>query len=856
MSLATMNRWFMDHPTMGKTFLVVVFVLPLILLFGIGGIDAGCGLTQGGAIGKLGDRVIKMDDIEQQFFSFDLWYRVNYNQGFTTTSQSAISAVSDYLFRRLRALREAEALGIDEVTPEELTAYITGHRGLQSPSDPNDARSPGVYDENRFNQLRDFFMSQRGLKGSEFDELWKQNIIIDRIESRITQSVAVPPTELQLNFLRSGSQVEGQIQRFNSGEYLIDIEVTDEEIEAYFNENMEERYMTPPQTRLQVVAFKISDFARDADFAPTEEEMRAAYDEYKDDYFAKRQHHLRHILFTVNLPDSEEVMKEKRNELTTLLASIRDQKNFEEMAKLHSDDFETKDKGGDLGFVDETFLESEVRNAARKLEVGEISDVLTTKRGFQVIQKIGERQYLPYEDSLDELIETMKLRAHYEKNKDKYQSQELKGRRILKLVKKDATPEEKQEVRESLEKILAEVREDATKFHRNARFRSDGPNAFKGGLLDWFPVGSFQKEIEDTLVSLKDDEISDIFESAKGLNIVQRLGAREFKPFQDIRDEIRRTKSLDGQNTARTQALEAAYAFVDGFQDATENEEDGLEISKVFQQHCSVPGRGKLCVSSGFFSATDAVIPEVPGDGIGLIEAGAKCSQDRPYTSVVAGDDYVYMGCWLENVPAKPSLLKEETADDNVMALSKMGRQAKTDLQAAKALDAAREAARAVHVDLAERIAAGASFPEAAEAAKADFTETTFTLSRGPEPIGADDDTPAVVRDLAEESPNDTLAAPKDTVKGAVIIYVAKHFYPENRNFNSNRGIMMYQYVDRRQKAAIEGFYTDLAEKYELLLPVGSFLQVNPDALATSGGSGGGGNQNGSGRRNRDGSGG
>ena len=852
MSLATMNRWFMDHPTMGKAFLLIVFVLPLVLLFGIGGVDAGCGFNQAGAIGKLGDRVVTQDDIEQQFFSFDLWYRVNYNQGFSTTSQSTIAAVSDYLFRRLRVLREAEVLGIDEVTPEEFTAYITTHRGLQSPSDPTDARSPGVYDENRFNQLRDFFMSQRGLRGNEFDELWKQNIIIKRMENRITQSVAVPPTELQLNFLRNGSQVEGQIKRFNSGEHLIDIEVTDEEVETYFNENMEERYMTPPQTRLQVVAFKISDFSRAADFVPTEEEMRAAYDEYKDDYFAKRQHHLLHILSTVNLPDSEEVMKEKRDELTTLLASIRDQKNFEEMAKLHSDDFETKDKGGDLGFVEETFLESEVRDAARKLEVGEVSDVLTTKRGFQVIKKIGERQYLPYEDSLDELIETMELRAHYENNKDKYQSQELKGRRILKLVKKDATPEEKQEIREGLEKILAEVREDAKLFHRNARFKSDGPNAFKGGLLDWFPVGSFQKEVEDTLVSLKDDEISDIFETPEGLNIVQRLGVREFKPFREIREEIRRTKSLAGDNTARTQALEAAYTFVDGFHDATENEEDGLEISKVFQEHCSVPGRGKLCVSSGFFSATAAVIPEVPGDGIELIEAGAKCSQDRPYTGVVAGDDYVYMGCWLESAPTQPSSLKEKSADGEATVLSKMGRQAKTELQAAKALDAAREAARALHADLVERIAAGASFTEAAEAADADFTETTFPLSRGPDPVGVGDDTPAVVKDLAEESSNDTLAAPKDTAKGAVIIYVAKHLYPENRNFESNRGIMMYQYMDRRQNAAIEGFYADLAEKYELLLPIDSFLQTNPDGLTTSGG----GNQGGSGQSNRDGSGG
>ena len=48
----------------GKAFLVIVFVLPLVLLFGIGGIDAGCGLNQGGAVGNLGDRVITQHDLK------------------------------------------------------------------------------------------------------------------------------------------------------------------------------------------------------------------------------------------------------------------------------------------------------------------------------------------------------------------------------------------------------------------------------------------------------------------------------------------------------------------------------------------------------------------------------------------------------------------------------------------------------------------------------------------------------------------------------------------------------------------------------------------------------------------------
>jgi peptidyl-prolyl cis-trans isomerase SurA len=60
--------------------------------------------------------------------------------------------------------------------------------------------------------------------------------------------------------------------------------------------------------------------------------------------------------------------------------------SFEDLAARHSDDVETREKGGYVGDLEVGALDPQYREALSALEPGEISEVLTTAHGFQILK--------------------------------------------------------------------------------------------------------------------------------------------------------------------------------------------------------------------------------------------------------------------------------------------------------------------------------------------------------------------------------------------------------------------------------------------------------------------------------------
>ena len=65
--------------------------------------------------------------------------------------------------------------------------------------------------------------------------------------------------------------------------------------------------------------------------------------------------------------------------------------NFEILATLNSEDFESAKRGGRIGFVGRGVLQPEYEEASLKLNPGEISMPVETKFGFHLIELIEKR---------------------------------------------------------------------------------------------------------------------------------------------------------------------------------------------------------------------------------------------------------------------------------------------------------------------------------------------------------------------------------------------------------------------------------------------------------------------------------
>jgi peptidyl-prolyl cis-trans isomerase C len=134
---------------------------------------------------------------------------------------------------------------------------------------------------------------------------------------------------------------------------------------------------------------------------PTEEEVRAYYDENKETQFTQpEQRCIRHILFN---KDQEDLANEVKGEL-------EDGGDFAALAAEHSQDPSNKDQGGDLGCVPEGQFVPEFDEAAFGAEEGELLGPVETEFGYHLIEvtEIRPSSEVPFEEAAPQIEESLK----------------------------------------------------------------------------------------------------------------------------------------------------------------------------------------------------------------------------------------------------------------------------------------------------------------------------------------------------------------------------------------------------------------------------------------------------------------
>lgn len=130
---------------------------------------------------------------------------------------------------------------------------------------------------------------------------------------------------------------------------------------------------------------------------------------------------VKHILITPDvksdMKDDEKKKAEEaaKKEIQDIIAKLdkaeNKEKTFAELAKKHSEDDDTKENGGDLGYINYGTLSSaydELVNAALKLKDGKHSTkVITTELGYHVIYRVNQKEKAELEDVKNDIITTL-----------------------------------------------------------------------------------------------------------------------------------------------------------------------------------------------------------------------------------------------------------------------------------------------------------------------------------------------------------------------------------------------------------------------------------------------------------------
>jgi peptidyl-prolyl cis-trans isomerase SurA len=239
---------------------------------------------------------------------------------------------------------------------------------------------------------------------------------------------------------------------------------------------------------------------------------------------SNEEYQLAHILLRAPESASPEQLQKLRLRGEQALKRARAGENFAELAAAFSDSPEAL-QGGDIGWRPLDRLPGLYADAARKLVVGEVSDLLRSSAGFHVVKLLGKRG-----GSAAASI------------------QQTHARHILIRVNEVVS---EAEARRKLENVRERIA-NGVDFAEQARLYSQDGSAAKGGDLGWLNPGDTVPEFERAMDALKDNELSPVVQSPFGMHLIQVTERRQ----RDVSAERQRGVA---RQAIRERKLDEAY---------------------------------------------------------------------------------------------------------------------------------------------------------------------------------------------------------------------------------------------------------------------------------------------------------
>ena len=236
------------------------------------------------------------------------------------------------------------------------------------------------------------------------------------------------------------------------------------------------------------------------------------------------EYQLAHILLRAPESASPEQLQKLRLRGEQALKRARAGENFAELAAAFSDAPEAL-QGGDIGWRSLDRMPGLYADAARKLGVGEVSDLLRSSAGFHVVKLLSKRG-----GSAAASI------------------QQTHARHILIRVNEVVSEDE---ARRKLENVRERI-VNGVDFAEQARLYSQDGSAAKGGDLGWLNPGDTVPEFERAMDILKDNELSPVVQSPFGMHLIQVTERRQ----RDVSAERQRGVA---RQAIRERKLDEAY---------------------------------------------------------------------------------------------------------------------------------------------------------------------------------------------------------------------------------------------------------------------------------------------------------
>lgn len=380
------------------------------------------------------------------------------------------------------------------------------------------------------------FLDYRQILYSKVEEDVERQLAINKLTETIGNSAVVTEEELKNHWIIENERIGVFYVVVKPEKYKDEIEITKEELEEYYGEH-KENFRVPEKVKVEYILIKPEDFTDKVSEA-SKEELENYYQEHLSYFTFAEERRASHILIQIADPANPEDDQKAKEEIEEIEKELKEGADFATLAKEHSEDSASAEKGGDLEFFTYYQMIPSFSEAVFSLEeIGEVSEIVETPFGYHLIKLTG-------------------IKASYV---EPFQEVEERLKQMWKDEKSEASAQEEADnIRKEIEKKSSAFEEYIEEYPQRSRTTS-----FFAREEEIEGLG-YLREFSQLAFSLKLEEISSVLEIPEGYSLL-KLKERESSfvpPLEDVagktEEELIEKKSEEiAENIANQIATEA-----------------------------------------------------------------------------------------------------------------------------------------------------------------------------------------------------------------------------------------------------------------------------------------------------------
>jgi peptidyl-prolyl cis-trans isomerase D len=233
------------------------------------------------------------------------------------------------------------------------------------------------------------FVQERFQKSiPEFEAAIRKDLALTKLRRLVTDGVTVSDQDVEKEWRRRNEKARIEYVTVSAAAFQSQVSVTEAEIQDHFQKN-KSTYVLPERRSLKYMVIDDAKVAAKIQLTPADLERH--YRENLDRFRVQDRARVTHILLkTTDRKDDEIRQIEARAQ--DLLKQARAGKDFAELAKAHSEDSVSAQKGGEVGWITRGQTVPEFEQKAFSMKPGEISELVKTQYGFHIIKLLEREQ--------------------------------------------------------------------------------------------------------------------------------------------------------------------------------------------------------------------------------------------------------------------------------------------------------------------------------------------------------------------------------------------------------------------------------------------------------------------------------